>query len=295
MNLNSLHTAVKIIECPRDAMQGLHDFVPTALKIEYINKLLQVGFDTIDFGSFVSPKAIPQLRDTVEVLNGLDLSNTKSKLLAIIANVRGATDACVHEQIKYLGFPFSISETFQQRNTNSSIAQSYENVKTIQELCMKHNKELVIYISMGFGNPYGDAWNTDVVNEWTEKISSLGVNIISLADTVGVAKPDDIRYIFKDLIPRFKNVEFGAHLHCTPDNWMEKTDAAYQSGCKRFDAAIKGFGGCPMASDKLTGNLATENLVHYLSSHNVEIDIDLNQLYNSIEFSNRIFNVSIEN
>jgi hydroxymethylglutaryl-CoA lyase len=295
MNLNSLHTAIKIIECPRDAMQGLHDFVPTNLKIEYINKLLQVGFDTIDFGSFVSPKAIPQLRDTVEVLNGLDLSTTKSKLLAIVANVRGATDACAHEQIKYLGFPFSISETFQQRNTNSSIAQSFENVKTIQDLCVKHNKELVIYISMGFGNPYGDAWNTDVVGEWTEKISSLGVNIISLADTVGVAKPDDIRYIFKDLIARFKNVEFGAHLHCTPDNWMEKTDAAYQAGCRRFDVAVKGFGGCPMASDKLTGNLATENLVHYLSTHNVELTLDLNQLYNSIEFSNRIFNVSIEN
>lgn len=286
---------IKIIECPRDAMQGLHDFVPTALKIEYINHLLNVGFDTLDFGSFVSPKAIPQMRDTAELLEGLALENTTTKLLAIVANVRGAEQACQYPQITYLGFPFSVSETFQQRNTNASIAQSFENVKAIQEMCIKHGKQLVIYISMGFGNPYGDVWNSDVVAHWVEKIVALGVTIISLADTVGVASSDDIRSIFKTLKSHFTQVEFGAHLHCTPDNWMEKTDAAFQAGCLRFDTAIKGFGGCPMASDKLTGNLATENLIHYLTLHNTEIPVDVEKLYSAIQFSNRIFNATIEN
>ena len=231
-------------------MQGLHDFIPTATKVEYINKLLQVGFDTIDFGSFVSPKAIPQLRDTAEVLAGLNLSTTTSKLLAIIANVRGAEDAVKHKAINYLGFPFSVSETFQMRNTNSTIAQSFENVKTIQQMCVENKKELVIYISMGFGNPYGNVWNAEIVGEWVDKIQHIGVKIISLADTVGVARPDDISSIFENLIPRFMDVEFGAHLHCTPDTWMEKTNAAFKAGCKRFDSAMKGFGGCPMANDK---------------------------------------------
>lgn len=279
---------VKIVECPRDAMQGLHHFIPTQTKTGYINQLLEVGFDTIDFGSFVSPKAIPQLRDTSEVLDGLN--NSTSNLLAIIANVRGAEDAVKHQRIKYLGFPFSVSETFQLRNTNSTIAQSFENIKLIQEICLNNNKELVIYLSMGFGNPYGDAWNTDIVGGWSDKIQSLGVKIISLADTVGVAKPEDIHYIFTHLIKEFNNVEFGAHLHCTPADWEEKTDAAFMAGCNRFDAAIKGFGGCPMAEDKLTGNLATENLVKYLLQKNVNVNLDMEKFNRCIVNSAEVFN-----
>lgn len=279
---------VKIIECPRDAMQGLHHFIPTQTKTDYINALLEVGFDTIDCGSFVSPKAIPQLRDTAEVLVGLNQS--QSQLLVIIANVRGAEDAVKHQRIKYLGFPFSVSETFQLRNTNSSIIQSFENVKVIQEICLKHHKELVIYLSMGFGNPYGDAWNTDIVGGWTDKIQSLGVKIISLADTVGVAKPTDIHYIFTHLIKEFNNVEFGAHLHCTPFDWQEKIHAAFTAGCNRFDAAIKGLGGCPMAEDKLTGNLATENLVKYLLQNNVTVKLDMEKFNRCIVNSAEVFN-----
>lgn len=257
---------VKIIECPRDAMQGLHDFIPTGAKIQYINKLLKVGFDTIDFGSFVSPKAIPQMRDTTEVLAGLDLDSTKSKLLAIVANLRGAQDAMQHPAIRYIGFPFSISETFQQRNTNSSIAQSLDQVKQMQELCVKHGKELVVYISMGFGNPYGDEWNVDIAQHWVKEMDQIGVGILSLSDTVGVATPETISYLFSHLIPAFKHIEFGAHLHTTPQTWLEKVDAAYGSGCTRFDGALKGFGGCPMAADQLTGNMPTENLLAYFDS-----------------------------
>ncbi len=288
------NTDVKIIECPRDAMQGLHDFIPTAIKTEYINKLLQVGFDTIDFGSFVSPKAIPQLRDTAEVLGGLNLTATKTKLLAIIANVRGAEEAVKHPAINYLGFPFSVSETFQMRNTNSTIAQSFENVKVIQQLCVKNNKELVIYISMAFGNPYGDNWNTEIVGQWVEKIQALGVKIISLADTVGIARPDDISYIFNSLIPQFTGVEFGAHLHCTPETWFNKTDAAFKAGCRRFDSAMKGFGGCPMANDKLTGNLATENLVQYMFNNKIALAVELNKFNDALNFSNHVFANSVE-
>jgi hydroxymethylglutaryl-CoA lyase len=272
---------VKLIECPRDAMQGLHDFIPTKTKAAYINQLLKVGFDTVDFGSFVSPKAIPQLKDTAKVLNLLDLSTTKSKLLSIVANQRGATEACNFEEIDYLGFPFSISETFQQRNTNSSIDESLVRVADIQNLCVKNNKKLVVYISMAFGNPYGDLWNSDIVIEWTKKLSDLGVKIIALSDTTGVSNPENISYLFNNTIPEFTNVEIGAHLHTTPTTWEEKVNAAYNSGCKRFDGAIKGFGGCPMATDKLTGNMATEHLITYLNENNIETDLNLNEFKKS--------------
>ncbi len=265
---------VKLIECPRDAMQGLHDFIPTNVKANYINQLLKVGFDTIDFGSFVSPKAIPQLRDTTAVLAKLDLSTTKSKLLAIVANKRGAESAVQFEEIDYLGFPFSISETFQQRNTNSSIEESLVRVADIQNLCVKHNKKMVVYISMAFGNPYGDVWNSDVVIEWTAKLASMGVEIIALSDTIGISNKENISYLFGSLIPEFKTIEIGAHLHTTPDTWQEKIDAAYQNGCRRFDGAIKGFGGCPMAADDLTGNMATENMVKYFSDHQIDLNIN---------------------
>lgn len=279
---------IKIIECPRDAMQGLHDFVPTQTKANYINRLLEVGFDTIDFGSFVSPKAIPQLIDTSAVLSNLNPS--ASYLLAIVANLRGAQDAVQYDKIKYIGFPFSVSETFQLRNTNSTIAQSFETVKSIYQLCSEHNKELVIYLSMGFGNPYGDAWNSDIVGGWAKRIQSVGIKIISLADTVGIANPGDIHYIFTHLINEFNNVEFGAHLHCTPFDWEEKTDAAFKAGCNRFDAAIKGFGGCPMAENKLTGNLATENLVKYLLQQDVSVDLDMEKFNQCILDAEKVFN-----
>lgn len=279
---------LKIIECPRDAMQGMHDFVPTDLKIEYINKLLEVGFDTIDFGSFVSPKAIPQMRDTAEVLAGLNKSSTK--LLAIIANVRGAEDAVKHRAITYLGYPFSISETFQKRNTNATIQESLVNLSTIQQLTHNYGKKLVVYISMGFGNPYGDEWNVDYASRWIDKIQAMGIETISLADTVGVAKEADISYLFDEVIRKFPEVEFGAHLHTTPGNWQSKLAAAYDAGCRRFDTAIRGFGGCPMATDKLTGNLATENAVQYLLDKNRNLTIDIQKLNDCISFSNRIFN-----
>lgn len=279
---------MKIIECPRDAMQGMHDFVPTDLKIEYINKLLEVGFDTIDFGSFVSPKAIPQMRDTAEVLAGLNKSSTK--LLAIIANVRGAEDAVKHQAITYLGYPFSISETFQKRNTNATIQESLVNLNTIQQLTHNSGKKLVVYISMGFGNPYGDEWNVDYAVRWIDKIQAMGIETISLADTVGVAKEADISYLFNEVIRKFPKVEFGAHLHTTPGNWQSKLAAAYDAGCRRFDTAIRGFGGCPMATDKLTGNLATENAVQYLLGKNKNLTIDIQKLNDCILFSNRIFN-----
>lgn len=275
---------VKIIECPRDAMQGLHDFIPTNIKANYINQLLKVGFDTIDFGSFVSPKAIPQLKDTADVLNQLDLANTNSKLLAIVANQRGALDACNFEEINYLGFPFSISETFQQRNTNSSIEESLKRVEDIQSLCIQNKKELVVYISMAFGNPYGDEWNSDIVIEWTKKLSDLGVNIIALSDTIGVSNPENINYLFSSIIPEFNNIEIGAHLHTTPTTWEEKVNAAYQNGCRRFDGAIKGFGGCPMATDDLTGNMATENLIKYFNQNNINTGL------NKEEFSQSMIN-----
>ncbi|HEX9601094.1 MAG TPA: hydroxymethylglutaryl-CoA lyase [Mariniflexile sp.] len=261
-----MSSEIKIIECPRDAMQGIKQFIPTEKKAQYIQSLLRVGFDTIDFGSFVSPKAIPQMVDTAEVLSMLDLSNTTSKLLAIIANTRGAEDACKHAEINYLGYPFSISENFQMRNTHKTIAQSVVTLSEILEVANKANKEVVVYISMGFGNPYGDPWNVGIVGEWTERLSNMGVKILSLSDTIGSSNPESIRYLFSNLIPQYTNIEFGAHLHTTASSWFEKVDAAYKSGCKRFDGAIQGYGGCPMAKDELTGNMPTEKLLSYFTS-----------------------------
>ena len=257
---------IKIIECPRDAMQGIRDFIPTDKKVQYIQSLLRVGFDTIDFGSFVSPKAIPQMVDTAEVLSKLDLSNTTSKLLAIIANTRGAEEASIHAEIDYLGYPFSISENFQMRNTHKTIAQSIVTLSEILEIANKSNKEVVVYISMGFGNPYGDPWNVDIVGEWTDRLSYMGVKTVSLSDTVGSSDPKSISYLYSNLIPKYPNIEFGAHLHTTPTTWFEKVDAAYKAGCNRFDGAIQGFGGCPMAKDELTGNMPTEKLLSYFTS-----------------------------
>lgn len=259
-------TPLKIIECPRDAMQGIKAFIPTESKVQYIQSLLRVGFDTIDFGSFVSPKSIPQMKDTAEVLSKLDLSSTSSKLLAIIANTRGARDACEHPEIDYLGYPFSISENFQMRNTHKTIAQSIVTLSEILDLANRNNKEVVVYISMGFGNPYGDPWNVDIVGEWTERLSKMGVKILSLSDTIGSSDPKNIDYLFSNLISEYANIEFGAHLHTTPETWHEKVNAAFKAGCMRFDGAIQGFGGCPMAKDQLTGNMPTEKLLSYFTS-----------------------------
>ncbi|MBS1634561.1 MAG: hydroxymethylglutaryl-CoA lyase [Bacteroidetes bacterium] len=281
---------MKLVECPRDAMQGIKEFIPTELKTAYINQILKVGFDTIDFGSFVSPKAIPQMQDTAAVLKGLDLSATSSKLLAIIANTRGAEDACAFDEISYLGFPFSISETFQQRNTNSSIQESLLRVDEIQNLCLKHNKKLVVYISMAFGNDYGDPWNSDIVINWTKKLSSMGIKIIALADTIGCSTPENITYLFSNIIPEFKDVEIGAHLHSTKEKAQEKIDAAFRSGCQRFDVAIHGFGGCPMAKDDLTGNLATEDLEYYLKKNGLPFNVNETELQRAYESSWDIFN-----
>ena len=260
-----MNKAVKLIECPRDAMQGIKDWIPTKQKVQYIQSLLRVGFDTIDFGSFVSPKAIPQMVDTSEVLAQLDLSKTESKLLAIIANTRGANDASKHSEIDYLGFPFSISENFQMRNTHKTIAQSVVTLSEILEIASKTNKEVVVYISMGFGNPYGDPWNVNIVGEWTERLAKMGVKILSLSDTIGSSDPENINYLFSNLISVYPTIEFGAHLHTTPTSWFEKIDAAYMAGCRRFDGAIQGFGGCPMAKDVLTGNMPTEKMLSYFT------------------------------
>ncbi|MBX2916453.1 MAG: hydroxymethylglutaryl-CoA lyase [Cyclobacteriaceae bacterium] len=265
---------MKIIECPRDAMQGLQEFIPTEKKVAYLNQLLMVGFDTIDFGSFVSPKAIPQMRDTAEVLAALNLANTSSKLLAIVANVRGAEDACTFQAIRYLGFPLSISETFQQRNTNKSISEALNVVSEIQELCEKYNKQQVVYISMGFGNPYNDPYDVEIVEQFADILATLGVKIISLADTIGVSEPAQIEYLFKSLIKKFPTIEFGAHLHSNPKTSIEKIEAAFSSGCQRFDGALKGYGGCPMAKDELVGNMATETIVSVLES---KVDLKLNK------------------
>lgn len=280
---------IKIIECPRDAMQGITTYIHAQTKADYINKLLDVGYDTIDFGSFVSPKAIPQMRDTAEVLSLLDLSKTESKLLAIIANERGARDAIQFEEISYLGYPFSISETFQIRNTNATIEESLSRVEEIQNLCARYNKESVIYISMGFGNPYGDRWSVEICQQWVDKLADMGVKIMALSDTIGVATPDSISYLFKHLIPPYPDVEFGAHLHSQPHNWEPRIEAAYQSGCRRFDAAMKGYGGCPMAKDDLTGNMATENLVQYLDNHHISHGLDHNAFNIALQATNEVF------
>lgn len=257
---------IKIIECPRDAMQGIKTFIPTEQKVKYLQALLRVGFDTIDFGSFVSAKAIPQMQDTAEVLAQLDLSQTRSKLLAIVANTQGAQLAAQYSEIQYLGFPFSISENFQMRNTHKTIAESLITLEEILAIAADSNKEVVTYISMGFGNPYGDPWNVAIVGEWTEILAQKGVKILSLSDTVGSSTPEVIDYLFSHLIPKYPTIEFGAHLHTTPDKWFEKIDAAYHAGCRRFDGAIQGLGGCPMAKDELTGNMPSEKLLSYFTT-----------------------------
>lgn len=280
---------LKIIECPRDAMQGVKEFIPTKVKIAYLNQLFKVGFHTIDFGSFVSPKAIPQLKDTAEVLAGLDLEQSNTKLLAIIANERGAKDAVQHEEIAYLGYPFSISETFQQRNTNASIEESLDRVARIQDLTLKNNKELVIYISMGFGNPYGDPYHEDIVADWLRKLKAMEIGIFALSDTIGVSEPGIISRLFSTLIPEYPELEIGAHLHTTPDTWKEKIEAAYDSGCRRFDGAIAGYGGCPMAADDLTGNMPTEKMIGYFNEIMEKEVVDMNELNQAIQEAGRVF------
>lgn len=280
---------VKIIECPRDAMQGIKAFIPTDKKVAYIQSLLRVGFDTIDFGSFVSPKAIPQMHDTAEVLAKLDLSATKSKLLAIIANTKGAENASVHSEIQYLGYPFSISENFQMRNTHKTIAESIITLQEILDIAHKSNKEVVAYLSMGFGNPYGDPWNVEIVGEWTERLAGMGVKILSLSDTIGSSTPEVIEYLFSNLIPKYPEIEFGAHLHTTPDKWFEKVDAAYKAGCTRFDGAIQGFGGCPMAKDDLTGNMPTEKMLSYFTAEKVTSNLNSLSFESAYNEATKIF------
>ncbi len=264
---------VKLIECPRDAMQGIKMQIPTSEKVKYIQALLRCGFDTIDVGSFVSAKAIPQMQDTAEVLSQLDISQTQSKLLAIIANVRGAEEAVLIKEIDYLGYPFSISENFQMRNTHKTISESIDILREILKLADTHNKEVVAYLSMGFGNPYGDPWSVEIVGEWTEKLAAMGVKILSLSDTVGSSTPEIITYLFSNLIPKYPNIEFGAHLHTTPNSWHEKIDAAFKAGCRRFDGAIQGYGGCPMAKDALTGNMPTEKMLSYFTAGKIDCNI----------------------
>ena len=280
---------VKIIECPRDAMQGVRDWIPTKEKAQFIQSLLNCGFDTIDFGSFVSPKAIPQMKDTSELLSLLDLSSTESQLLAIVANIRGAKDAVMYDQIDYLGYPFSISENFQMRNTHKTIAQSIETLKEILNLADSKNKKVVAYLSMGFGNPYGDPWNIDIVGEWTEKLSNMGVKILSLSDTVGSSTPEIITYLFSELITKYPSIEFGAHLHTTTTKWKEKVSAAYLAGCRRFDGAIQGFGGCPMAKDDLTGNMPTEKILSYFAAEKVNTNVNSISFETAYKEASKIF------
>lgn len=283
------NNTIKLIECPRDAMQGWKTFIPTEKKIEYINSLLKVGFDTIDFGSFVSPKAIPQMADTKDVIKGLKLEISNSKLLAIIANQRGAEEASVYEQITYLGFPFSVSETFQQRNTNSSIQESLGRIDEIQNLCIKSGKELVVYISMGFGNPYGDPYDEDVVFEWVNQLVAMDIKIISLADTVGVATAEQVYDMTSYLIESLPGIEIGVHLHSTPTNWQEKLEAAIHAGCKRYDGALKGIGGCPMANDELVGNMNTELVIQYFEENNILPSLNEEALLESLRIAGEIF------
>lgn len=277
-----------IVECPRDAMQGLHQFIPTQNKIKYVQRLLKVGFHTIDVGSFVSPKAIPQMADTRAVLDGLDLSDSKSKLLCIVANERGAKEAANTEQVNYLGYPFSISETFQKRNTNRSIAQSLELVDIILEACDKNQKEPVVYISMGFGNPYNEDWSPELLVDWAGKLIEKGIGIISLSDTVGVAKPEDIRQAFSHLNASFSEVVFGAHLHTLYNDWRSRVEAAYAGGCRRFDGAIQGLGGCPMAKDDLVGNMPTEKLISFAEEQKLEHGLNMLAFESSYNIASQI-------
>ena len=280
---------MKIVECPRDAMQGLAKFIPTHLKIRYLNQLLKVGFDTLDFGSFVSPKAIPQLADTKTVLNELNLGNTNTKLLAIVANPRGAREACDFDEISYLGYPMSMSETFQQRNTKCSISEALDDLAEIAEIADDHEKEVVSYLSMGFGNPYGDPYNESVVLEFTQRMSDLSISIVSIADTVGTSTPETITKVFKELIPKFPHLEIGAHLHSTAESTRNKVYAAYLSGVRRIDGAIHGFGGCPMADDKLVGNMATETIIDVMRELSGKIAIDSTELHKAFSIASEVF------
>jgi hydroxymethylglutaryl-CoA lyase len=281
---------LKLIECPRDAMQGMNEFVPTEKKANYINQLLKCGFDTIDFGSFVSPKAIPQMRDTADVLSLLDLSSSNSKLLAIIANERGAEDACAFEEINYLGYPFSVSEEFQKRNTNSTIEETLKRVEIIQNKTILSKKKLVIYLSMGFGNPYGEPWSPELVLKWTERLVKLfGIEIIAISDTIGSAKKEDISFLYKTLIPELPQIEFGAHMHVRPENAKEIVKTAFDSGCRRFDSAIRGFGGCPMAKDDLTGNMPTEIMLEYFRENSITTTVDTKEFEKAMQVSTSIF------
>ncbi len=280
---------LRLVECPRDAMQGWAHFIPTEQKVKYLNQLLEVGFDVLDFGSFVSPKAIPQMADTKDVIPQLKMNGSKTKLLAIIANTRGAEEAVQYDEITYLGFPFSISETFQQRNTNKTIAESLKQVEEIQELCVRHGKQLVVYISMGFGNPYGDVYSAGVAIDWVGKLSQMGIQIISMADTVGVAQPVTIANIFEHLVPSFPNVQIGAHFHSVPNQWREKLDSAYANGCRLFDTSIKGIGGCPMANDNLVGNIATENLVYWANEHKIPLNLNQDAFAEAMIIAGEVF------
>tara|TARA_B100000780_G_scaffold89578_1_gene61841 strand:+ start:4397 stop:5263 length:867 start_codon:yes stop_codon:yes gene_type:complete len=267
-------SSIKIVECSRDAMQGIKQWIPSETKLEYLQSVLSVGFDVVDFGSFVSPRAVPQMKDTGYIIDNLDLSNSKSKLLAIVANQRGALEACKHLSISYLGYPFSISETFQMRNTNKSIIESFEELNKIKSICEKYNKHLVVYLSMGFGNPYGEPWNYEIVEKWIDKLNTLKVKVISLSDTIGLAKSKDIEIIFSNLIPKYNKIEFGSHFHANPDQWFDKVNSAYKVGCRRFDGAILGFGGCPMAKDDLTGNIPTEKLISFFNSKALKTNVN---------------------
>lgn len=279
---------IKIIECPRDAMQGLHDFIPTEIKVSYINSLLQCNFHTIDFGSFVSPKAIPQMKDTATVLE--NLNDSSSKLLAIVANQRGAKDACEFDRIDFLGYPFSVSEQFQMRNTNSTIDESFSRVEQIKELADKNNKEIVLYLSMGFGNPYDEVWHPDIVAKWSEKLlDKLDIRIQAVSDTIGCASPESVHSLFSTLIPSFENIEFGAHLHTLPENAKSLVENAYNAGCRRFDGAIKGFGGCPMAKDDLTGNMPTEKMLDWFKENDVPTGVDFDQFEKSMRHALTVF------
>jgi len=282
-------SSVKIIECPRDAMQGIKSFIPTELKVRYLQALLGCGFDTLDFGSFVSPRAIPQMADTAQVLNDLDLSETKTKLLAIVANLRGAESALGFEAIEFIGYPFSISENFQMRNTHKTIDESMVVLSDILSLANDHGVKVVTYLSMGFGNPYGDPWSPEIVAQWTETLVGMGCKIISLSDTVGAASPEVISELFNGVIPQFREVEFGAHLHTAPHSWREKVDAAYRAGCRRFDGAIQGFGGCPMAKDELTGNMPTEKLLSYCAQQKIDHGVHLARFESAFNKASDIF------
>ena len=280
---------VKLVECPRDAMQGIHEYIPAATKAAYINKLLEVGFETIDFGIFVSPKAIPQMRDTAEVLSMLDLENTDTKLSAIVANKRGAVDAATHPEIDYLGYPFSVSETFQLRNTNSTIEESLGRVAEIQEICIQSGKQMLVYLSMGFGNPYGDEWNVEIVQKWVDKLANMDIKLMALSDTIGVSNPNSISYLFSHLIPPYPDVVFGAHLHTNPMTWKEKIEAAYTNGCLRFDSAMLGYGGCPMAKDELVGNMPTEPIVAYFNENDPTFEINMEAFEEARQMAQQVF------